>query len=274
MQVYQLIEFESHRQPSVTAPELAAALPPLLLMEKYAHQLTVKYWGAWMSGGGYTNEVFRLTMLRTLLKFRFTYGFTSEAAFFWAEKQAKWIQSSVAASFAVPALTVFIGGLAAIGVYKFFEWLEGDIGRIRFYPERLLLRYENQLWWGAMVWHKAMCTWWLQACQPIPISSFRIVHFDDKKQGGHDTFYFDGVWQTLAKGWVFYYVYSWNMIKVRYLGLAHHAEPGFYEMYFFPRHYCPYEQPIGWFLPWPGACDWPDKFEDYWMPYESAAPLL
>jgi len=244
----------SHRKPSLFQP-VQAALPPWTgwdgIIEDYIYDTWSRAWSEW----GMTKSIMKLMLIYWMNLYKATWGFGSNIA--WTAAKARFVHfmATSAAAVAVPVLTLWVGVMGIGLFYAFLDFLEGQSGHNHFAPGRLILRYNERLWWGGVLGHPARRHWVVARCKEIGAVPFHEKRNVFGPDGRTDWWFFEDTWVTLSARLLFWYVYTMSQARLRFVGLAHSRGFGYYDLRTSPDYREPWDWPIGWGIREFDACE-------------------
>lgn len=261
--VYSCETLWAHRQPSFVEPTVIYANYFDEWPQHIKHWVNEEYKPGYLEWG-LTKQLMWYLTVRFWYIWHYTRGLMPVAAFEAAKAQMLvWISTS-AAAVAVPILTLWVGLIAIAGVFAFLAWLEGRTVHLNFNPGRVVIRKGGTLWWGGLIGRPSHKMYDFAICQ---LSAFEgLIHKQTAETGQYhlNWFYFNGLWQTASLKLLFWYVYTYDLLKCWFRGNAYKIGPNVIRMQVAESQHTYWNVPIGWERAAPGACHYLTQFDDHW----------
>lgn len=243
--VYSLETIWAQRTPSLTPPyqaevEKTGYWPDLIW------QWVENNWDPSMTLWGMTKEVMFLMMLKWFHVAKFTWGFGNSVAYTSAIVNMQNFLSKSAAAVAVPALALWVGVMGLGLFFRIYEWLQGRSGSVSFNKGRVLLRKKDSIFWGGLVSRPSKKMYDFTECSPADFGSYTWRITPDRLQYQLHWLYLHGLWQTVDKRLLWWYIYTWKTIKCRYRGTAYAVGTGIYRLECDETQIEYWGKPVGW----------------------------
>lgn len=264
MKIYSLETLWGHREWSLKRP-IEQAWEVAGFYEHEIEMFVHNYFYGKTTIMGITREIARLMMLRWFIIAKHTQGFGSDTALTASKVNFQHFMSERAAGTAVPLLMLAAGFAVLLAVFGWFELQQGTGGSIRFKRGRVLMRYNEWLWWGNLVGRPSKYEFDFAACVAIGFTAFGHRMPDGPGFGKLDVIDFHKLWQTVSRGRLYNYVYTWTSTRARFRGVGHRIKMDTWRMLVAEGDEDFWEVPIGWHEDRVSACEFLKRFDDYFL---------
>lgn len=271
--IFSLEVLWADRQPSLTAPVQTEVETAGFYPDAIRHWINV-FWTPALLEWGLTKPIMELMMLKWFWIAKGTFGGSGAVALAAAKaNMLNWI-STVAAATAVPLLAAWLG-LIGMGFYfKFLEWLEAQHGHVSFKKGRVLILHHDSLEWGNLLSRPTTHMYDFVACAPTDFGAFSWSRIADTPSHQLHFLSLKGLWQTVSRRFLWWYVYTWTTIRCRWRGVAYLIGPHHYRMYCEPDQIEYWGHPIGWTWTESPPCWYLSVFDDYFEYHNHPQPPL
>jgi len=265
MLIYQLEKMWADRQLAWHKPKkfnVASLVGPF--PQRVIEEFVTEYFWGKTDIGGITRDFAKLYLCREFVRYYYVHHMGDAVSLVWAKANFKRFMLTRAAGAGWFAVGLFVGLIVLQVILWVLEWVESGYGVVTYPEGACILRYQDRLWWGALVGHPKKGVWDFYKWSEAEAMMWWEHHDEGKGYMKRDSWDFERCWEFVEIKMIGYFVYRVDEMWVRFLGKGTLVDIDTYRFRVPDGEKEPYEKPVGWGVLPVEACRYFGNWRSYW----------